>query len=854
MLGTYIRDEILLDAMFLQKIQADIAANNIAPGSTLVLAARQVTFGANFTLALSGFNLLILADTLDSGSGGIDVSGSQGSAGKAGPGGTPGGIPGGYGGHGGNGGDGTAGLSASNVTVFCKTLTNLRVLSNGGGGGAGGNGGNGGDGGLGQPYIAPDPLTGYPGQDYIQGGVGGDGGDGGNSGGGGDAGQVTIMFVQDSVPGGFNPKKTIQQNGGMGGARGFGGAGGLPPGTHDNSGGSDGQDGSNGAAGAPANPIIQQVDQTTFFTKIRASFATLAQSWADYRLKVGEFYFRSFRPGATDGVQNFDLAQGEFQSVIALDPQNTDAPQLNTWLLNNRNIFGLPRDLDLLPNFPEYESVVSGYSGLVATVFNSAINMLLASMTVDQKRQDLTAQIASLNDFLTEINLEQNSAAAGLAATKAEQSLAALRQANARSDLSKANQDAQMKMLWGTVLTLGIVTGAVIALGLGGSTLLAALPALLDFGGTVSGDPAALSALSTSESALEKVRKFAGGLKEAVDDLKMVYDIAKLDYDLLNAQADPAILALARQVQESTIAVLAANLHIQQAQYAVNAAQAKLQRAQNDIQRAQTQRDTLKQEVVVLEETARTLISNAQGAMDTLTLYAFYAARSLEIYALTDLQSQIRYDYGYIHPDLEQDLVASDIAYGFNAHGLVKAYSTSWSEFVDVLQYRKLYDQYLNSGNVVSDVHYLTFKDPTLIAAFRQNPDLLFFVDISSVLPNRYETKITSVSVTLVGAQASAPAISCVVEHSGRYTQIKRDGSQIDVTLGPRPAVVQAAKTTGQYSGSQSGDFNSLPFWGRGVASTWHLYVESAEMTQKSVDLSGLTEIDIAIGYNAFFL
>lgn len=188
------------------------------------------------------------------------------------------------------------------------------------------------------------------------------------------------------------------------------------------------------------------------------------------------------------------------------------------------------------------------------------------------------------------------------------------------------------------------------------------------------------------------------------------------------------------------------------------------------------------------------------------------------------------------------------------ADKLVKAYNASWSQFVNVVQYRDQYEQYLISGNVVSDVHYLTFNDPALIAAFRQRADLLFFIAIADILPKRYESKVTSVTVSLVGAKANAPAISCIVEHSGRYTQIKRDGSRVDVSLGPRPAIVQAAKTAGQFSGYVGGNFQKLPFWGRGLASSWHLYIENAEITQKGVDLSTLSEIQVAIGYDAFFV
>jgi hypothetical protein len=44
----------------------------------------------------------------------------------------------------------------------------------------------------------------------------------------------------------------------------------------------------------------------------------------------------------------------------------------------------------------------------------------------------------------------------------------------------------------------------------------------------------------------------------------------------------------------------------------------------------------------------------------------------------------------------------------------------------------------------------------------------------------------------------------------------------------------------------------TLSFWGRGMATTWRVTIEAEEMTRRQVDLSGLTAIDIEIGYHAF--
>ena len=55
------------------------------------------------------------------------------------------------------------------------------------------------------------------------------------------------------------------------------------------------------------------------------------------------------------------------------------------------------------------------------------------------------------------------------------------------------------------------------------------------------------------------------------------------------------------------------------------------------------------------------------------------------------------------------------------------------------------------------------------------------------------------------------------------------------------------------FTGAHVGrDPDDLSFWGRGMATTWRVTIEAEEMTRRQVDLSGLTAIDIEIGYDAF--
>ena len=43
-----------------------------------------------------------------------------------------------------------------------------------------------------------------------------------------------------------------------------------------------------------------------------------------------------------------------------------------------------------------------------------------------------------------------------------------------------------------------------------------------------------------------------------------------------------------------------------------------------------------------------------------------------------------------------------------------------------------------------------------------------------------------------------------------------------------------------------------LSFWGRGVATAWNVSIEPDEMTRRQIDLSGLSAIEIEVGYEAF--
>jgi hypothetical protein len=112
----------------------------------------------------------------------------------------------------------------------------------------------------------------------------------------------------------------------------------------------------------------------------------------------------------------------------------------------------------------------------------------------------------------------------------------------------------------------------------------------------------------------------------------------------------------------------------------------------------------------------------------------------------------------------------------------------------------------------------------------------------------RAELKVTSVDVSLVGAKGKNAKILVEVEHSGNAENRTRIGAVKVLTAPALRGFVYA--TTDESVPSPDPD---QPFWGRSPAALWHLKIDSTELSggtpTKKLDLTGLTEIQLAIGY-----
>jgi len=105
------------------------------------------------------------------------------------------------------------------------------------------------------------------------------------------------------------------------------------------------------------------------------------------------------------------------------------------------------------------------------------------------------------------------------------------------------------------------------------------------------------------------------------------------------------------------------------------------------------------------------------------------------------------------------------------------------------------------------------------------------------------------VFVSLVGATADDPLITCLLEHSGQSLYRRADGTRLAVTAPARIAPVAAGKRADNLGGVQGGLHTA--FWGRSPATQWRLIIEPEERTRANVNLSALSEIQVGIALQA---
>ena len=551
----FFRDRIVLNNDLKQRIKLD----STPLGSQILLAAREFVVDGPFTL--DGRDLVILADRFDGAQGTMALQGL---------------IP------------GTAGPK---VTIACRAIAGLTITSTGAEGDQGAEGGPGAEGKPGRPASLPFKPGG-------PGGPGGRGKTGGRGRIGGPGGDITDRLYRRPGPG--RPRRRQhpgprrprrprwprrpRRSGRRGRSRRTRRSATAPTAPK-------ASPAPKGRTACPAPCRNPKWTKTGYFQVLQS----LADQWAAYRLRVAEYYYRAFNPSGPPTSTYLDLAFAELRAVLQLDPQNVQAAAYVNQILNNQNVLGLARELDIIPDFPYYEQVLADYGPLVLSLFQSANSFLLGNLTLDQLRQTLTREIAHLEGLKLALEAEQAAAIRGKQVAETEQQFARTRVLDIQDRIQARREELENRRIdWGGVLTFGVfaVGAGIVALATGGAgagMLLAYLPDFLalagaDFGPIPGKDQADILGKARG---LKDYTAAKNNLPNTV--MPLVVSFAKMLSDLSEAQGDAEMIQLLREATELTHAQLLAQLRNDQAGFALDAATAHLAQAVQDLELARTQ-------------------------------------------------------------------------------------------------------------------------------------------------------------------------------------------------------------------------------------------------------------------------
>jgi hypothetical protein len=246
------------------------------------------------------------------------------------------------------------------------------------------------------------------------------------------------------------------------------------------------------------------------------------------------------------------------------------------------------------------------------------------------------------------------------------------------------------------------------------------------------------------------------------------------------------------------------------------------------------------------------LIAAARHLADIVAEEIFLARRALEIYQLEDA-SNVRFDYGYIHPDLDNTLPPLDRA-GYCQRSALElpANILTWNDI-----FLKLNAAQTGGFDVVHPVVGISITDPAALAQLRSGGGLQFTIPRSATPASIFELKVNGLAIELEGASASAP-VFLWIEHSGKWQMVRRpdvglpeppatanftlfphaETFNFDVGQGRLNATIPATAQTPSEPGPP------FSFWGRGVIADWRIFPEPSAT---GLDLSQLTAIRLTV-------
>ncbi|HEY7211880.1 MAG TPA: YncE family protein [Bryobacteraceae bacterium] len=364
--------------------------------------------------------------------------------------------------------------------------------------------------------------------------------------------------------------------------------------------------------------------------------------------------------------------------------------------------------------------------------------------------------------------------------------------------------------------------------------------------------------------------------------------------DLLSAHAGPdspkqtkflqAARELATIAQQAQQAILAAS----QAELAYQVATARRLEAQRHAMALNNLKATVNQQGFALRAATEQTLRRAQKTLSLIASFQFRLVRALDLYTLASLRGDarfvqgtesalMRYDYGYVPPDLLADYAQSDTKDIATANALLTALNSSFDAYQVSLDVRELRRKFrLELGGRLNGIGepVVFTKDSPALAQFKSEGRLPFRIALDDI-SFAYEAKVQNVKVKLTGVtpQGNSPTILNVLVrrpgatehrwHPDRHltpesvTQWLAPGPEFSgrdaLTLTQEGADGNAATIfSGQTPVNEDVDKHiSLQCFGTGVAGDWEIsLLEPGDLPR----LSGLEKLEFIAFYGSWVI
>jgi hypothetical protein len=764
-------------------------------GDTLVLGARLVTLSGLVT----GFNYVIVADQLTVAAGAALTVRAIGN----GPG----------------------------ISVFAREILGAPLAITA----AGVDGANGANGEPGESGIVrPDGHGGRP-----EVGPGGDGGDGGDGEDGDTGGKITIRYhLAPIAPTGNAP-------GGAGGRGGAGGPGGLgsPRGRR-------GRSGKAGKSGKPGVVDILEVEED----EVWAQLGEAAREWAAYRAEVAGYFFRKF--DAESQLRAFE----EASNALLLNPADPNALAVRDRIANRQTPSGLSRDLDIAPDFRALSANLVAEIAVVQNAFQAYVSVVNLEMIAESIRDNLRLMEGQLQNRVLEAQADVSLAQQDVRIAQAEISNIDLQIKDIDDQIEKIREERFS--IGGILKDVGSIAGVVAGMATGVGAIVSVAGGLATLKRVTDGidlvqlfkwlkekpDPN-----SRRSEDIQEIKELGGGFKDLIEGANSFISFGKVMADLEHAMSLPGQDAIGRLLKQQILLTrqkMVGQLRERQAMGRVAAAVLRVGNLEEEIQQVRATLAHWSADAEALKAATDLLIRSAREIVDMVMEDVFLAQRAREIYQL-DRLFDLRFDFGFLHPDVDRSLTPATRA---------SASLTSLSGMaIHVLAWDQIFEQ-LNTAQIGFDVIHpqlsVTITDAAKLAEFGEGRTLDFSIGLEAVPLKMFELKVNAMTLELTGA-TTAQSANVWVTHSGKWSMNRRTNDGVtDLLLLPRSELFAFSSGVGTLKAKIPANPSStepgppFSFWGRGVVTTFRLEVAQPTV----IDLSQLSAMHVTIdciGYAA---